>query len=80
MSPLLTAGSAGRPGLRGCLGRDRLYFPKVAYIFVLYLAYALITSLLTAPSFYLSFFEWGRQILYFLSFVYLMLSSPFGRL
>jgi hypothetical protein len=55
-----------------CLRRDRLYFPKIGYLFVLYLAWALIVSLIQAESFYLSIFEWCRQVLYFLSFIYLI--------
>ena len=57
---------------RLCLRRDRLYFPKVAYIFVLYLAWALIVSLLEAPSRYLSIVEWCRQLLYFAAFLYII--------
>jgi O-antigen ligase len=57
--------------VRLCLRRDRLYFPKIGYIFILYLAWALIVSLIEAESFYLSIFEWCREILYFLSFLYI---------
>jgi hypothetical protein len=55
---------------RICLRRDRLYFPRIGYIYLAYLAWALITSMIEATSFYLSIFEWCRQVLYFLSFVY----------
>jgi hypothetical protein len=55
-----------------CLRRDRLYFPKIGYIFVLYLAWALIVSLIQAESYYLSIFQWCRQVLYLLSFIYLI--------
>lgn len=57
---------------RLCLRRDTLYFPKVAMIFVLYLAWALIVSLIEAPSFYLSILEWCRQLLYFVTFLYIV--------
>ncbi len=56
---------------RLCLRRDRLYFPKIGYIFLLYLAYMLVDSVLRAESFYLSIFDWCRQLLYFLSFIYI---------
>jgi O-antigen ligase len=58
--------------VRLCLRRDSFYFPKVGYIFLLYLAWALIISLITAVSFYLSIFQWCREILYFLSFLYII--------
>jgi hypothetical protein len=54
-----------------CLRRERLYFSKIGYLFVLYLAWALIVSLIEAESFYLSICEWCREVLYFLYFVYL---------
>ncbi len=57
---------------RLCLRRERLYFPKVGYLFVLYLAWSLLVSLINAVSLYLTIFEFCRQILYFLSFVYLI--------
>lgn len=57
---------------RLCLRRDTLYFPKVAMIFVLYLVWALIVSLIEAPSFYLSILEWCRQLLYFVTFLYIV--------
>jgi hypothetical protein len=61
------------PWLAGlCLRRDSLYFPKIAYFFLLYLAWALIVSLIEAESFYLSILQWCREILYFLSFLYLV--------
>ena len=55
--------------VRLCLRRDRLYFPKFGYLFLAYLAWALIVSLIIAPLFSLSFFEWCRQVVYFLYFV-----------
>ena len=57
---------------RLCLRGDRFYFPKIGYIFILYLAWALIVSLIEAKSFYLSIFEWCREALYLLAFVYLI--------
>jgi hypothetical protein len=57
---------------RVCMLRERLYFPKIAYIFVVYLAWALLSSLTNAESFYLSMIELYRQTLYFLFFMYLI--------
>jgi O-Antigen ligase len=57
---------------RVCLRRESLYFPRIGYLFVLYLAWALLVSLINAKSFYLTMFELCRQALYFLSFVYLI--------
>jgi O-antigen ligase len=56
--------------LRLVLRRDHFYFPKFAYLFVLYLAWTLITSLLQATSFTMSIFEWCRELLYFIFFLY----------
>ena len=53
------------------LRQRSLYFPKIGYIFVLYLAWAVIVSLLEAPSLYLAMFELTRQILYFTFFLYI---------
>jgi hypothetical protein len=58
--------------VRICLRREKLYFPKIAYLFVFYLAWALLVSLINAESFYLAIFELCRQAVYFLSFVYLI--------
>jgi O-antigen ligase len=59
------------PWLAQLLCRQRrLYFPKIGYIFVLYLAWALIVSLLEAPSLYLALFELAREVLYFVAFLY----------
>jgi hypothetical protein len=57
---------------RVCLKRERLYFPKIGYLFVFYLAWALIVSLINSQSLYLSIIELCREALYFLSFVYLI--------
>lgn len=55
-----------------CVRRTTLYFPKIGYIYILYLVWAMIISLIGAPSLYLAIFEWCREALYFLSFVYLI--------
>ena len=57
---------------RVCLRRTPLYFPKIGYLFLFYLAWALLASLANAPSFTLSIFELFRECIYFLSFVYLI--------
>jgi hypothetical protein len=57
---------------RICLKQEELYFPKIGYLFVFYLAWALLVSLINAESLYLTIFELCRQLLYFLSFVYLV--------
>jgi hypothetical protein len=54
------------------LRKRRLYFPKAAYIFVLFLAWALIISFLEAPSLYLAAFEFIRKLLYFMLFLYIV--------
>ncbi len=55
-----------------CLKRESLYFPKIGYVFLLYLAWSLFVSLINAQSLYLSIIELCRETLYFLSFVYLI--------
>jgi O-antigen ligase len=55
-----------------CRRQRSLYFPKIGYIFLLYLAWALIVSLIEAKSLYLSIFEWVREILYFIFFLYIV--------
>lgn len=57
---------------RVCLRRTTLFFPEIGYLFVFYLAWALLASLANAPSFILSIFELFRECLYFLFFVYLI--------
>jgi hypothetical protein len=57
---------------RICLRRETLYFPKIGYLFVFYLFWALLVSLINAESFYLAIFELLRQGLYLLFFVYLI--------
>jgi hypothetical protein len=54
------------------LKRAKFFFPKIGYLFILYLAWALIISLIEARSVYLAAFEWCREVLFFLSFVYLI--------
>ncbi len=56
--------------IRVCLRRTTLYFPKIGYLFLFYLAWALLASLANAQSFVLSVFELFRECVYFLSFVY----------
>ena len=51
---------------------DKLYFPKIGYVFLLYLIVSLINSLVSAPSLYLVFFELYREALYFLLFLYIV--------
>jgi hypothetical protein len=57
---------------RVCLRRDKPYFPRIGYLFVLYLAWALLVSLINAESLFLAMFELCREALYFLFFVYLI--------
>jgi hypothetical protein len=57
---------------RICMKRERLYFPKIGYFFILYLAWSVLGSLTNSDSLYLSLFELCRQSLYFLSFVYII--------
>lgn len=57
---------------RVCLRRVSIYFPKIAYLFVFYLGWALLVSLINATSLYLSLFELCRQVLWFLFFIYLI--------
>lgn len=58
--------------IRLCLRQDHLYFPKVGYLFVLYLFWALIGSVTQAETTFVAMLEWCRQVLYFLAFVYLI--------
>jgi hypothetical protein len=61
------------PWLAGvCLRRERLFFPKSGYLFVFYLAWALLVSLINSESFDLSMYELCRQALYLVLFVYLI--------
>jgi len=56
---------------RLCRRHEAIYFPRVGLIFLLYLAWALIASLLEARSAYLAIFEWFRELLYFVAFIYI---------
>ena len=58
--------------IRACVRREALYFPRVGYIYLFYLCWALLVSIVNAESFYLSLVELFREVLYFLSFVYLI--------
>jgi O-antigen ligase len=53
------------------LRREKFYFPKVGYVYVAFLAYSLMNLLINSVSFHLAIFEWCRELLYFLSFLYL---------
>jgi O-antigen ligase len=55
-----------------CRRQRRFYFPKIGYIFLVYLAWALLVSLIEAQSFYLAIFEWSREVLYFVFFLYIV--------
>jgi hypothetical protein len=55
-----------------CLKRAEFYFPKIGYLFILYLAWALIVLLVRGDRLALAMFEWCRQLLYFLSFTYII--------
>ncbi len=57
-----------RVGLR----RATFFFPRVGYLFILYLSWALAISLINAESLVLAMFELFREVLYFLLFVYLV--------
>ena len=57
---------------RVCLRRTTVYFPKIGYLFVFYLAWALLVSLINARLLVLTMFELFRECLYFLTFVYLI--------
>src|SRR4051794_17647102 len=54
------------------LRKRQLYFPKAAYLVLLFLAWAVIISFLEAPSLYLAAFEFVRKLLYFMLFLYVV--------
>ena len=54
------------------LRQAKFHFPRAGYIFVIFLLYAFLVSMLRAKSFYLAIFEWFRQILYFVFFIYIV--------
>lgn len=57
--------------LRVANRKEVFYFPKVTYFAVAYFGWAIISSLIKAPSLYLSAFELARQGMYFLTFLYI---------
>lgn len=57
---------------RLCQRRERFYFPRVGYLYLIYLVWGLLLSLVNAEALVLSIFEWCRDLLYLLSFVYLV--------
>jgi hypothetical protein len=63
---------------RVCLRKEEIYFPRIGHLFILYLAWGMIAALINAASFSLSLFALWRQLLYFLSFLYLInnVSTP----
>lgn len=56
--------------VRVCRGETRIRFPRAGFIFLLYLAWAAAVSLFQAISMYLAVFEFIREIIYFMLFVY----------
>ncbi len=63
---------------RVCLRRTMIYFPRIGYLFLCYLGWALLVSLVNAQVLSLSLFELFRQSMYFLFFIYLInnVSTP----
>jgi hypothetical protein len=57
---------------RVAMRREMVYFPAIGYLFVLYLIWAFLVSLINAQSYYLALFELWRQVMHFLFFVYLI--------
>jgi len=64
--------------VRICLKQEKIYFPKIGYLFVCYLIWAIFVSIVNAESLILSMFEIYRQLMYFLMFIYLVnnLTTP----
>ncbi len=58
--------------------KQTFYFPSFGYIFFFYLAWSMVAALINATSFSLSVFELFRQLLYFLTFLFLInnVSTP----
>src|SRR5204863_7775846 len=54
---------------RLCQRREDFYFPRLGYLYIIYLAWVLILSLINALSLYMALFEWCRDLLYLLFFV-----------
>jgi len=57
---------------RVAMRRETVYFPAIGYLYVLYLIWALLVSMVNAQSFYLALFELWRQAMYLLFFLYLI--------
>jgi hypothetical protein len=57
---------------RVAVRRETVYFPAIEYLYVLYLIWALLVSMVNAQSFYLALFELWRQAMYLLFFSYLI--------
>jgi hypothetical protein len=53
-------------------GEAAFRFPRLGYIYIVFLLYALMIALLRAKSLYLAIFEWVRQIFYFVFFIYIV--------
>jgi len=53
------------------LRQEKLFFPALCYLPLVYFGWTAISSLMQAVSLHLSFFEWVRQLCYFLSLVYI---------
>ena len=56
---------------RLALRQEKLRFPKIGGLYLLFLALSMINSLIVAPSVYLAICECYRQCVYFLTFLYL---------
>src|SRR5258705_11262380 len=57
---------------RVAVRRETVCFPAMGYLYVLYLIWALLVSMVNAQSFYLALFELWRQAMYLLFFLYLI--------
>jgi hypothetical protein len=57
---------------RVAMRRETLYFPAIGYLYVLYLIWGLLAASVNAQLFYLALFEFWRQAMYLLFFVYLI--------
>jgi hypothetical protein len=55
-----------------CLRRQNAYFPKIGYLFILYISWGIFVSMINATSIYLSIFELIRQTMNFLFFIYII--------
>ncbi len=59
-----------------CLKRKKFYFPRIGFIIVFYLIWSVFVSMINSESFYLSIVDLWRELLYFLTFVYLINNLP----